>query len=440
MVVTTSSSVRKKSNNTYCIIPVFIILLSIFNIFGTKRILIETSYYNTTFLWSSSISTNILFQQQEVIHRRNNSNNIPKKLSNNNITTTTPNTTSTTNNNKQQRIYTKKKQIDLNVLCSTEKKVEQYPNRTIVHMHVGKCGGMTLNKYVLAAGCCSLQSGDYRMDCFNYVKIKESMLSKLVLLDVHMTVRKNKRKIISDTNSNFLFTIREPISRFESWFRYSSNRYCSNKTIADKDILPIQYHVWYKCFCDNSMDTMAQMLEPTTPTNYYSNNNITNTTTTKTMDDDCRMLVRDAFTKVGVTFFGHLAANYRYYYQQAQLDTMHKDAIVYAIRTEHLWSDLVAVDKMVGGDGNFSSSVQGKKEDHGSSLYKKETLSTDRNIFLVCCALREDIIAYRSIIEKASNLNVIEKQRMYELTWNKCNVTSWEMLDEKCHNATILPW
>jgi hypothetical protein len=81
---------------------------------------------------------------------------------------------------------------------------------------------------------------------------------------------------------------------------------------------------------------------------------------------------------------------------------------------EHMWDDIIQLDELLGGTGNFGT-VQGMKITHrrkkavidtGSS----NTLLSDANTIFLCCLIAQDIEVYQQLILKAWNLHANQKR------------------------------
>ena len=262
----------------------------------------------------------------------------------------------------------------------------------------------------------------------------ESQISKVTKRSLHYEKRVLTNEELQET-TDMLFSIREPLARFESWFRFMSPHNCISRVTlspclvrnrAMRDPKSWSKRFFYNCF--QHLEDIGFALDPVNPV-YGAN---------VTDPSDCAALLHDGFERVGLGNSGVLTAGYRYYVQKAQLHKgVHKQR-VWATRTEHLWDDLKEINRAFGGDDNEFDHVDGAKETRNSELHKdKSGLSKIHQIY-VCCALLPDMQAYRVIVEQAENLNASEKVATYQLTWQKCNVTSWETLEERCDSLGVL--
>lgn len=155
--------------------------------------------------------------------------------------------------------------------------------------------------------------------------------------------------------------------------------------------------------------------------------------------DGCNPLSLQAFEQATAETaegdYGHLTAGHRYYSQLAGFPTTNKT--VWVLRTEHMWEDIVTVEKALGGNPEESlGKVMGSQFSHGSETYKKSSSSVIRpaDRIYVCCALWPDMEAYWAIVERAVNLSPSQKQRTYQTTWDQCgdNITNWNELKSQC--------
>ena len=273
-----------------------------------------------------------------------------------------------------------------------------------------------------------------RQACYSqYQEHDESKLSQITKHVIHYQVKVNGNRELRRT-TDILVSIREPVARFESWFRNQSPHNC-NRQLANLKVMgakgkcttrrkafkyprSFQRRFWYDCF--PHVNDMALALHPTHPSYGINATNIT----------DCHDLVYNAFQELGMGAYGHLSAGYRWYSKQAKMKEHNKT--IWAVRTENLWQDIKDIDRALGGSGEDFHHIEGIKESHGSELFKDQTGLDDSHRIYVCCQLRPDIEAYRVIVDRAANLNASEKLHTYQQTWQKCNVTSWGMLDSVC--------
>ena len=304
--------------------------------------------------------------------------------------------------------------------------------RQFLFMHVGKTGGKTL-RTILHMSCSIKGNKNARKECAqNFKNTTESEFSKHVRGIVHY---KDHWGVSIEQATDVLFSIREPIGRFESWFGHRNPFHCKKCTEKRLAIMKAQKNpnAFSKRFfqdCFVTVDQMARGLNP--------NDSTLNTSLMIINRTDCYMLLQNAFKKVGMSEYGHLSAGYRFYRQKASMHrpTIFRNKKVWVARTEYLWQDAENIDKELGGTGAFGK-FAGAKMTHGSEHYADKTGIHPSNVFRVCCALQPEIGAYRDIVDRAVNLNPTEKIQTYQMTWNRCNVSSWEMLETKCAQMAL---
>ena len=180
-------------------------------------------------------------------------------------------------------------------------------------MNIGKAGSTSLDWNVFNVGCNS-KGGIQREICHNRLR-SSSKLSDLVQKHFHIKFRRNNKAIMSLKGTEFVFSVREPLSRFPSWFRFQPPRNCRlirditlrkgvKVLVARREPKSFQRRFWYDCF--PKTDQMARALNP--------NNNISSLFSQPNVNvTDCRILLHKTFTELGYNDHGHLTAGYRYY-------------------------------------------------------------------------------------------------------------------------------
>ena len=128
----------------------------------------------------------------------------------------------------------------------------------------------------------------------------------------------------------------------------------------------------------------------------------------------------------------HFEFNYEYYWRYALGRGMpdRNATAVAVLRTEHLWEDVVRMDRTIGGTGDFGD-VEGYKFSHGSEGYDSELSreGTDdvgggsaSNAAFLCCLIYRDIGFYQRLILMASNLSDEQKRESMHDLFDKCRV------------------
>jgi hypothetical protein len=139
----------------------------------------------------------------------------------------------------------------------------------------------------------------------------------------------------------------------------------------------------------------------------------------------CRKIARDAVQGKGrlgslVTLTApHMYYNHKYYARYSIWKYPNRE--IFGIRTDHEWQDMVNLDKMLGGTGNFSN--HGKAESHGSEKYKPAPISQEAYRKL-CCVLETEIHIFLNILKRVVNLTQEQKQETIDSLYDKCGISN----------------
>jgi hypothetical protein len=379
------------------------------------------------------------------------------------------------------------------------------PPKHLAVFHVGKTGGTTLSLSLLKVSCKLRPDDKKRKECLDLMKQNfatkrhrhrrqrdtnsinkkpsEPLLSKRTEMVFHYErsypygAKKNLHTI-----DGYIFTVREPLSRFESAYYSSSPFHCQtgrekynsnstttpitrikyilqNSTESQKGCIRRQnkyktdgsYREFYDAF--PSIEQIANSLQQQRrqPQQQQLQND---TDDNDDVDDNDVRILSTLFNHVGkLKCCGHITANYRYYakwsnlLQRQQVEqsttptTANATTTVYAIRTEYLWHDAENIEWLLGGeeDEDFSMLYDFQKS-HGSEDHVNRTKIVHGSVTAktLCCALLSDMDAYRLIIDNAANLNDQQKIETYNMTWTKCGVSSWEDLESYCASNPLV--
>lgn len=120
----------------------------------------------------------------------------------------------------------------------------------------------------------------------------------------------------------------------------------------------------------------------------------------------------------------------------------HKVAV---IRTEHMWDDIIHLDKLLGGTGEFEA--RGSKHTHGSEAFGYSVDVSDDNTRFLCCLIWKEIEAYQLMVLKAINLDATEKHMTLSSLFDRCYLdidSPWKNHSIGKHSAKIkcakFPW
>jgi hypothetical protein len=296
----------------------------------------------------------------------------------------------------------------------------QRSNNAIYFVHIGKSGGETI-KNVLAVGCHSRFNRRKRDECLLQLQENESQLSKATTGYLHCF---NGLRNNLPHASGLLISLRHPLDRTKSWYDYVHPNYClrlgttrENCYAADNvQREPTGFIAqFFQCFA-----TFPQLARPTTPS--------------------CQTIARAAMTghlnQTKVPLAAHLIANIRVNYQLTA--HAYPDKPVYVVRTDSLWSDMAAIDRMLGGHGNFQMSKQvinSKREHLRNNTTTTNDDLTEEERRRLCCMLQVELQVYKILVERAANLNASTKNDTIQDALGKCNMSNWDEIDACDENA-----
>ena len=257
------------------------------------------------------------------------------------------------------------------------------PENPRLHLiHVGKAGGSTLVRALRlhdttrAVKCMVNETrvgGGGISSCYRHPP-GVSQLTRRTLGFFHLTGAldsKEGRKWLLDNTNVFLFAVRDPIARLISAYNYHRYEY-SNVTKFPS------HAVYYKECFPGSFDSMID--------------DIRNGTSVECS----RMGVNALLGKIRTGGI-HFQFNYEHYLKYT-LGQRPNHAVA-VIRTEHMWEDVIHLDQVLGGTGNYGK-VEGFKFTHGSENFTgahSTGISTSNTVFL-CCLISREMEIYQQMI------------------------------------------
>ena len=346
--------------------------------------------------------------------------------------------------------------------------------RRILLVHIGKTGGETL-KHILRIGCLIRANQILKDKCWrnfaaqynpdtqssnnNQEPHREPILSKLVTGYFHYK-RVNPQSSLQ-TSTHFLYTIRHPLARIQSWFRYISplncpKRYHQNDTstnvwakheqgingvplncrirIALKNDTQSPESRFFQCF-----PTIEVLAKATPALALRSSKNKKNVmllekaaqskTTSACSSQYWNMLSSTALQLKGSEgILGHWVMNYHYYLQRTI--ALQPNTTVLALRTESMWSDLKDLDIYFGGTGYFKNF--GLRVTHNSEEFIDQANLSPEGGKMLCCILQHELELYRMIVQRAVNLNETERSLTLANSVKNCGMESWQALLDEC--------
>lgn len=358
--------------------------------------------------------------------------------------------------------------------------LRQQTNRTILFVHVGKAGGETI-KGVLDAGCQVMRNVRRRNKCL--ARLPASKLSDTVTGYFHCF--KVQPVGMAAEATSYLFNVRHPLDRTVSWYNYVNPNNCVSieGKVADHDSSPkcgaksqlrrdpdgFVGQFFQTCFptvddwayallaaAAASDKTLAHHPRP----NKSAAINATTTNTNTSIVVDCAELAKTSLAGRldwrHVPIAAHLTANYQHY--TAQTVTAHPAKEVIVVRMEHIWDDLKALDRQLGGTGDFGA-VEGSAYTHGSESYYNSNNSSKHQrlalagdaagdaadddsaaavlmaVQLLCCALQTELHTYRDLLIRAANLHENDKLETVQAAVERCGWRSWDEMKLTCEKG-----
>jgi hypothetical protein len=328
-------------------------------------------------------------------------------------------------------------------------------SRRVFFAHVGKTGGESI-RTSLRVNCKFLGNRRNRRLCWqrlydafygpNTTFPGEPVLSQLTRGFMHYNSLNPEGENYKATH--FLFSLRHPVDRLQSWYRYISPANCAGVKIKNtaascrvaweikEDPSSFQAH-FFSCF--PTIQTFLQVLQR------YIEHEAT-LLSNSTALECAKMLVLLLQGKTGSHMAGHMIANLQYYHHftlgsspispwgkmtvKNRGNGSDRDAKVMVARTDSLWDDLEKVDKVLGGNGYFSQA--GLKISHQSEHFKDMAILDSNKTLPLCCVLSDEIAIYKELIERCINLSEREKQATLKQALKICNVNSWNDMISKC--------
>lgn len=297
-------------------------------------------------------------------------------------------------------------------------------DRKILFVHVGKAGGETI-KNILEVGCKSRKNKRRRNECL--AKVPDSALSQQVHGYFHcFTIEPRKFKA-----NTFLFNLRHPVDRAVSWYRYVHPGHCP----ADSN----QKNLNPSCIADrqlkkNPQGWVGQFFQDCFPTvqDWALGATALASTTKSATSSNCNALALQTYqgtlSEKDVPLAAHMIANLQHYVKKTV--QINPQAEILVVRTDSLWQDLKELDAWLGGSGDFGA-AEGLAVTHGSEHYNHHSPAlSEKATKQLCCALKEEIRWYRTLIEKAANL--VDKEAELNRSVQRCGMASWEELEQAC--------
>lgn len=345
----------------------------------------------------------------------------------------------------------------------------------MIFVHVGKTGGETI-KTTLRIGCSQKKTEEERLLCWRRFNMahgmaysstgaQASILSQVVVGTMHWKYIEPADSMVNATS--FLFTVRNPLDRLISWFRFINPENCHRdqldhyesirrmrRTAATREQMPKLPPLPIRCrilqaILANATGWEAIFFQQCFPTFVdfaaafrYNHINPLPPIATTAMTPACSRMATDVLQRSAgpdhVT--GHVGkhGNYASYYTRTVGKPQHSQKDIYVIRLEHLWEDLQSTEAVLRKKLKSYDSVGGRLNrtlhiSHGSENFTDPSvLEHYEDVLALCCALRDEWWYYARLIDGAVNLGPEQKAQSIRACVTTCHVSSWKHLVKKC--------
>ena len=339
-------------------------------------------------------------------------------------------------------------------------KMAQGKNRSIVLIHVGKAGGSSIRETLLPDCLSNNTLPNQTQEEIKHWKKCIAAINAGQALSLYTNKRVfhmwDKNETEMEQATTFVMTLRNPVDRMVSTYRYHHPNNCINASDHPGENIPPSggcqmvrlgrmkpgqtgFQLFSQCFPSAAMEDFAQsVMIPWTGTSDAFQN------LPETQQFKCRDLARQMVQgKPKSKAVPHMFYNYEYYATSGIWKYPEKE--FFGIRTEHEWEDWVAVDQWIGGSGSYEKTY-GLKFSHGSQYFEPSPLSTEAYRKL-CCVLGQEIDVYLKMFDLAVNLDEAAKQQSEQQIRDQCGVTaavSWEDWRAECQeriaeSSAIIP-
>ena len=327
-------------------------------------------------------------------------------------------------------------------LCSLPR-ISASGERRLLYVHVGKTGGTTLDK-VLRSNCEMYRLyGEHNTarKCLSALERGgggESYLSNITAYTLHTRGSENVESVMRENNiTSFLWTLRNPISRFVSAFnmRHPNN---SRAMAPSRNKLRREYRTrvrsefYSECFptVEHLATIMAEKKKKFIQTVTHVSLQSYQGDEIPTKEMDCFDLGVSALRGNGLELINeHILYNYRRY-ASFTVD-VYPNVEILAIRTEHLWHDTKTLNQLLLKRGEEQTSLADSRRgmpqvehtfSYGSEQFEVKSDLTAWGKAILCCFLSEEIVVFVNLTLQASNLCASEKEKYLEQIWGDCGL------------------
>jgi Sulfotransferase family len=270
-------------------------------------------------------------------------------------------------------------------------------------VHVGKAAGSTVETAFDPLSCHRVfrrANGKVRgptekelAACYQQKHRDDSPFSDQVALQLHLG---NPPLLMPQIKNftTFMFTVRNPITRMISAFNYLHPN--NTESTYAKQQFPEKTTFYKRCFpkVQDLFQAVDSIYYPKNPAQTIDYNvykppiNVQSSTYCQYLALAILRAELPELRKVNV----HLFHNYRYYWKYTGQKFPKKEIL--ALRTEHMWQDIIDLDVATGGSGKFKykGSVQ-----RANPVPKTKTSKATREYQSMCCVLWEELDLFQKI-------------------------------------------
>mmetsp|Transcript_14446 Transcript_14446/g.34958 ORF Transcript_14446/g.34958 Transcript_14446/m.34958 type:complete len:451 (+) Transcript_14446:114-1466(+) len=327
--------------------------------------------------------------------------------------------------------------------------------RRVLFVHIGKTGGETIRQ-TLRVACHMRQNPNLQESCLAKFKNDPSLgktpLNQKTIGTIHCLLMVPANAL--SKASTLLVSVRNPIERVISWFRYLHPANCNS--LVDKqstacnvkkalrrerkevrkrkkkggkgNTKPSWTTRFFECF--DSLPQVGLALMKVGGDGDAS-------ATAKT-PNNCSALAQKTIRGAASPISSHMHFNYEYYWNQTL--TLRPELETMVVRTEFLWQDLDHVQSLLHNDNDDDSLLllqdgndavnttttryklpPRNNHTHGSESHRHVDSISGPALQYLCCALSREIYFYAQWIHRAVNLDKVDKQTAMDGVTKYCN-------------------
>lgn len=254
--------------------------------------------------------------------------------------------------------------------------------------------------------------------CLRKHRKEGSPLSMQINREMHVTTPPKPAEMNQFTT--FFFAIRNPLTRVISSYSYLHHN--NTQSLFAQNDSRLKENFYKVCFptLQHFLRAVQFVSHPDDPRLLKADQS---ESPTKELSEYCQHMAVTVLKGRSVQIRQvniHMRNNYKFYHD-ATVKLYPKKEIL-AVRMEHLWDDIKALDVATGGTGFFSNDGSA-----ANNYAKKKTNSrgaTSEQLRDLCCILWDDIEIFQEIVNRARNLDYPSKLEAIQDVWKTCGINS----------------